>query len=293
MEKVIRDLEKAKTLVAPTDTVSERRDRLNSKNRFTMGTIDGNIEHNVTDLFEAYRGFRINYYAINGVLARAYAFIGKYEEAFNITEEIITAVDNTKQRLFSFTPNADVEENPKTFLDLLFGLSNEKLADNYTAEYNATGKLYVDHYTITFDDNADYRNTKLLTKSGTKYFSTKYLPSSINSITSHICAKLIPMVRLSEMYYIRAEYYASINDFSNAIKEMDIVRDGRECTKGRLDDIIKDEKSFRKELIKEAQREFIGEGQVFFYFKKFNQPIYSSMKESDFTLPLPDSETIL
>ena len=62
MEKVIRDLEKAKTLVAPTDTVSERRDRLNSKNRFTMGTIDGNIEHNVTDLFEAYRGFRINYY---------------------------------------------------------------------------------------------------------------------------------------------------------------------------------------------------------------------------------------
>lgn len=70
----------------------------------------------------------------------------------------------------------DVEENPKTFLDLLFGLSNEKLADNYTAEYNATGKLYVDHYTITFDDNADYRNTKLLTKSGTKYFSTKYLP---------------------------------------------------------------------------------------------------------------------
>ena len=89
---------------------------------------------------------------------------GKYEEAFNITEEIITAVDNTKQRLFSFTPNADVEENPKTFLDLLFGLSNEKLADNYTAEYNATGKLYVDHYTITFDDNADYRNTKLLTK---------------------------------------------------------------------------------------------------------------------------------
>ena len=293
MEKVIRDLEKAKTLVAPTDTVSERRDRLNSKNRFTMGTIDGNIEHNVTDLFEAYRGFRINYYAINGVLARAYAFIGKYEEAFNITEEIITAVDNTKQRLFSFTPNADVEENPKTFLDLLFGLSNEKLADNYTAEYNATGKLYVDHYTITFDDNADYRNTKLLTKSGTKYFSTKYLPSSINSITSHICAKLIPMVRLSEMYYIRAEYYASINDFSNAIKEMDIVRDGRECTNGRLDDIIKDEKSFRKELIKEAQREFIGEGQVFFYFKKFNQPIYSSMKESDFTLPLPDSETIL
>ena len=79
MEKVIRDLEKAKTLVAPTDTVSERRDRLNRENRFTMGTINGNIEHNVTDLFEAYRGFRINYYAINGVLARAYEFIGKYK----------------------------------------------------------------------------------------------------------------------------------------------------------------------------------------------------------------------
>ena len=99
------------------------------------------------------------------------------------------------------------------------------------------------------------------------------------------------MLRLSEMHYIRAEYYASIKDFSNAIKEMDIVRDGRNCTKGRLE--IDNETSFRKELIKEAQREFIGEGQVFFYFKKFNQRIYSSMKESDFTLPLPDSETIL
>ena len=69
MEKVIRDLNAAKDLVAPYDTLDSREDKLHSLYRFNTAIGMGVL--GVTDLFEAYRGFRMNYYAIQDLLARA------------------------------------------------------------------------------------------------------------------------------------------------------------------------------------------------------------------------------
>lgn len=63
---------------------------------------------------------------------------------------------------------------------------------------------------------------------------------------------------------------------------------GHSCTKGRLSG------DFNQALVNEARREFIGEGQLFFYFKKFN--IYPNSKymtsELQFVLPRPDNENL-
>ena len=100
---------------------------------------------------------------------------------------------------------------------------------------------------------------------------------------------MIPMIRLSEMYYIRAEYYAHSSMFDKATSELDMVRRGRNCTIGRLD--ISSESEFNTELINEAKREFIGEGQLWHYYKKLNIKPVRSMPDNAFILHLSVSET--
>ena len=109
----------------------------------------------------------------------------------------------------------------------------------------------------------------------------------ISSETNDIC----PIIRYSELYYILAEYYASKENWSEAVNQLDNVREGRNCTKGRLTNVNNYE-SFRTELLKEVRREYITEGQLFFYHKKLNVKCSNVMTIEDFVLPLPDSENI-
>ena len=69
-----------------------------------------------------------------------------------------------------------------------------------------------------------------------------------------------------------------------------MVRRGRNCTIGRLD--ISSVSEFSTELINEAKREFVGEGQLWYYYKKLNIKPVRSMPDDAFIFPLPKSETI-
>lgn len=292
MEKVIRDLNTAKDLVAPYDTLDSRKEKMSYFFRFSS-TAAGFASLEITDIFDAFRGFRMNYYAINAVLARAYAYIGKYQEAFATTQIIIDAKDKT-EKLFRFTPTGSLNEQPKLHDDLIFALSNEKLLEDYLLYYNTeTSKLYLNIWDKEdmFDDRADYRGkTLVLEDDDFNFQSIKYTKASTSIKDSRINEIMIPMIRLSEMYYIRAEYYAHSNLYKEATDELDIVRNGRNCTIGRLD--ITSEAEFNTELINEAKREFIGEGQLWFYYKKFNTKPKKAMPDGAFVLPLPESETI-
>lgn len=288
MEKVIRDLNAAKDLVAPYDTLDSREDKLHSLYRFNTAIGMGVL--GVTDLFEAYRGFRMNYYAIQALLACAYAYIGRYQEAFDATQIVIDAKDKDLHKLFQFTSKSDLSKKPKLQDDLIFALSNEKLLDNYLEYYNGEYvKLYLDIWDKDdlFDDPADYRR-ELIAEVGYFYQSVKYSKTATGN--QQINEVMIPMLRLSEMYYIRAEYYAHSSMFDKATSELDMVRRGRNCTIGRLD--ISSVSEFSTELINEAKREFVGEGQLWYYYKKLNIKPVRSMPDDAFIFPLPKSETI-
>ena len=101
---------------------------------------------------------------------------------------------------------------------------------------------------------------------------------------------LIPMIRVSEMYYICAEYLYRNGETQEAIEKLDAVRVARDCTKGRL--TISGSDEFKEELLKEARREFMQEGQLYFYFKRLNQKPLVSMPDEAFVFPLPDNELI-
>ena len=72
------------------------------------------------------------------------------------------------------------------------------------------------------------------------------------------------MIKISEMYYIMAEYYIRHGQPEQALAMMDVVREHRGITVD-YDPATTDAES---ELTLEYLREFMGEGQVFYYFKR-------------------------
>jgi len=94
------------------------------------------------------------------------------------------------------------------------------------------------------------------------------------------------------MYYIAAECLYD-NDPAQAVSLLKTVRFNRGITR---DIVVATKEDFMKELIKEARKEFFGEGQILYMYKRLNRaidvPLRGSIPASDnvFVLPLPDNE---
>jgi hypothetical protein len=100
----------------------------------------------------------------------------------------------------------------------------------------------------------------------------------------------IPMFKLSEMYLIAAETAATP---AEGIAYLNTFRFNR----GLLD--LGPKAVLTTEITKEYRREFIGEGQLFFYYKRINSATIPngsassgniSMGPLQYIVPLPDSE---
>lgn len=100
---------------------------------------------------------------------------------------------------------------------------------------------------------------------------------------------MLPMLRLSELHLIRAEYFYHLGDEESALAEITKIRDGRGCFKN-IDRNSKD--WFNTAVIDEARREFMGEGQLFYYYKRLNILPPGMGKEEKFVLPLPSNEAL-
>lgn len=288
--RVRRDLVKAKDLVAAFDTLQEHKVWMKVLYRFE-GNRQSSSSQMPTDMFYSYRGYRMNYYAICAMLARVYNYSEMHEEANALAQEVID-VEYDTEKYFTFTTEANINNgNRKLYDDLIFSLSNSKVNDIYeTANANSMGEpiLYLNNGSYMFDDPADYRQK--LVEGGYRAYCNKYTRTNSGTLAKY-AADMIPMIRLGEMYYIQAEYHMSKGDVNMAVSKLDQVRGGRNCTMGNLR--VSNESTFRTALIAEANREFMQEGQLFFYYKKFGiYPSYSMRSDDKFYFPLPDNEQI-
>ena len=80
----------------------------------------------------------------------------------------------------------------------------------------------------------------------------------------------LPMIRMTEMYYIAAECASANLDSLSATNWLDTVRVHRNLVKYTLAALKRD--SLTVEIAKEYHKEFMGEGQVFYYYKRRNLP---------------------
>ena len=215
---------------------------------------------------------------------------------------------------FDFTDAYYISKNSniKFYDDIIFTLYTTELIDweleiNYSseeqAEYNQSylcwhAEKVKDIFGNEQDD--DYRLLYQFEKKYRGYRTLKYHKQEEKSSGGRWGNPMIPMIRMSEVYYIAAEAICDKN-LAEARDYVETVKEGRGVT---VDLSSLDKNGLINMILNDVQRELLGEGQVFFMFKRLNRQVLrysgtgSSAKktpilptEENFVLPLPDSES--
>jgi hypothetical protein len=289
MDSVLTDLNRAKTLLV-ADPV-------------TTAT-GANINLITSEYYSNNRNQRLNYYAVTGLLARAYLYKGDNANANAAAKLALTDI-NTK---FPWLPVGNILGNPVPDLvfstEVLFGLYNSNMYVNYTtyfaqpaatANTNVTTILSAFNARLqaVFENNTnDYRYSTTWTTIGTTSYFLKYQTVTDGTKPFRF---LQPMVRKSELYYILAETEPVAAD---GINYLNTVRNNRGLTNLAATAVL------ATELQKEYQKEFWGEGQVYYYYKRnalasipsgasgtANITMTSGAATNHYLVPLPLSET--
>ena len=310
MEKVIRDLGEAADLL--------KEDKIRTEG--VMNSESENPNEN-TDL--RYRQYRLNYYAVQALLARAYMWIGDKGSAYNITVELIK--ENREKEVFPWTPKAQVQSTDKPdrifsteVMFCLFNTSRVNLFDTYfkkTAKVSNAlafvgesladedGKLvyfYSDVNDLRRGDNMWSEETLEEADENTEAVKTQKALcfSKYGDVPENSFRYMVPLIRMSEVYLIAAE---CAGDLKEAISYINEIRKNRNCVDLELKDSDTRE-TIQSYITDEFAREVIGEGQLYFYYKRhamtsimsgssFLWGTTDTMDLSNYVWPLPKVET--
>ena len=295
LEHITADLKMAAELIHPVDPV------------VTLGTVnkDEIIDRNDMN----YRQFRLNYYAMKALLARAYLWGKDTESAGRYAKEVISAVTSPENPLFPLVDAGYVGSHTDHVFspEILFSLYNTSRKWNIFDQLFAptlsslslmtlSGNFASGRIDYLYDDQNDYR-FKMWTQATVSnvdvtYF-TKYQGTMRESEAGSLHPYMIPMIRLSELYLIAAECESSPE--AAAKNWLDPLRASRNCVNLQANS----QEELQAHIQGEYAREFIGEGQLFFYFKRkqlANIPdgttanYVKNIQLSEYVFPLPDSE---
>lgn len=238
------------------------------------------------DDFFKYRENRMNYWAVLALKARFYLWIQDKEKAEKYANLVIS---NKKFRLNQgrdFTEKDYVATPEHLFALHVFNL--EKTVNQYIYQaggvQQAENKIKTD---IFESDITDYRVSNLW-KTVTEEHNTRYVLMKYKQ--EDILAKsvqLIPLIRLYEMYLIAIECSDKVTVYKPLIDEL---VEARNISVVNVENVDK-----KNEFVaKEYQKEFYGEGQQFFQYKRRgDKTILWADKEGGskvYVLPLPKSE---
>lgn len=287
-EKVVADLEEARILLA--------NDPVKTEGTLMSGSQDG------TSNFMRYRALRLNYYAVEALLARVNLYMGNKTEAFKYATDVIKTAD---QGIFPFVDKSLVIGSPadpdRIFSsEVLFALTNTSRSKIHKNFYDPSR---LPNYVFRMDDNLmsnivyggaattggyqdDYRYRANWIATGSNRYFYKYSDMVANGSIQNT---MIPMIRLGEMFLIAAETQS--DNLANGVQYVNALRRNRG---------VANLQTLTPDLLKyEYIRELYGEGQLFYLYKRLNSDIITSSnanknpKASDliFVVPLPDSET--
>lgn len=252
-----------------------------------------NLISNEDNIYRMNRKTRMNLYAVQALCARIYHYAGDKANALRCANMLI---DNEQLNLISSTMSVRTDRLISS--ELLFALFVDNLSDwtddhfrhsNYGYDYYQM-QFYMDEF---FDKNAGYGNDirydAQFDVDGSNMKLNKYITKEGESYNSKY---RVPMLRLSEMYYIAAE---STTDIDEATDLLNSVRRARALEPMTFADF----NAVEEYLTKEYRREFYGEGQLFYRYKWLDSDNIadgylvknvSSRKEEVYILPLPDQE---
>ena len=253
------------------------------------------------DGFYNNRHKRMNYYAVQALKARVCLWEGS-ENYKNMALAAAQAVISVVPSKFSWVPSNEVaitetDRNLTFWQEHLFALDVQMIGGisfgtKVNNIFNSVTNLYTSQ-TISSTNaaslfesiSADYRYTYITRTEGSNITPIKLYQSQNNNKKQYW--NIVPLIKISEMYYIAAEC-----DPANAIQYLNTVRTQRGITT-----TLGSGANIAKEIEKEYRKEFLCEGQLFYYYKRLGyttlpSPVTtpSSMNDNSYILPYPDKE---
>ena len=245
------------------------------------------------------RRYYFNYYAVVGTLARAYMYKGDTVNALTYANIIIEEGEDYNSD-FSWTSNDTMESKYEEQVNRLF--SGECLFYLNVKDFNDIVKY---HFTSSASNNTftpsetkaeqiyekalgygnDYRLHKNFQYDGADKYLWKY-----HQYENGACTDLVPVIRKSESYYIAAEILKE-SDPDRAIELLNLVREARNLEFAPLSNLTAEQ--IQEEVGKEYRKEFLAEGQMFFYYKRLDATRIEGAgvnAQSIYVLPMPDTE---
>lgn len=294
LELAIRDLKRAQELLLPVD----KDVKMNADGRYEMAS---DIDRK--SFFEG-RGYRLNYWAVTAELARVYLYAGMEEEAYAEAMKLIEEERETGYFEGS-TSSYDIEENGnmKLIEDIIFALYSPTELVEWEQAING------EEYYLCMDadvaaqlyGNEAETDWRMLYQLESVYYGYYYRPLKYHEQPSSKSFAdennpIIPMLRMSEVYYIAAEAIfdkdpEEAKSYLSYVKRVRGVRNTDYSTVSRKDEFV-------ELLVNDMRREFFGEGQMLYQYKRLNRtmPAMSAYDDpvpptdENVVLPLPDSE---
>lgn len=286
------DLKKAEELLSSNQNIDQ---------------IAGNQGSTSADLFLMFRQNHLNYWAVKATLARLYQYKGDKANALKYAVEVI------ESGKFNFiTPTSLVVDATSDQSDLTF--SSEHIFSFYVSELKklTDESFKPSNLTIVNIDQTDFYTTRTSLEStfqatlpgyGTdirKVGASRSVWNEINASivytkkyysdkSTNVKQRLIPAIRLPEMYYIAAEASPSIAQgtvYLNEVRKRRLIPEIAAPATQAL---------FDAEIMAEYRKEFYAEGQLWYYYKRKNivnipNGTANPLTREKYVLPLPNEE---
>ncbi|SFH12341.1 RagB/SusD family nutrient uptake outer membrane protein [Pedobacter insulae] len=239
---------------------------------------------------------RMNYYALKGLKGRVLQWMGGTQ---NLAEAALSAEEVIQYSDANLATSTAAATDPRLYSEHLFNLNVMGLEDIINRYLNANDATNNDALLIlpqtaqtlyeTSNPNiglVDIRYNTLLASGNRGLVSIK-----LKQVSAQPHLNIVPLMKLPEMYYIAAENYIKTN-LPKAIAYLNIVRKSR----GIIQDIAANSTQLQltEELTKEYRKEYISEGQLFFYYKRLGFttiPNYTGVvNDNIYVLPYPQAE---
>jgi hypothetical protein len=294
LNKIIEDIDKALELLKGDPVITE--------GVMTAIEDDLSVSQREIDPFYRNRNRRINYYAAAVLKVRALMYGDRKEEARVLAKSLLEESSGIPDKFPWASSEQVFNQNREDYVfssEVLFGIYSANMYSNWTNDFSpgitrisrllasATSNLMrIFDVTTSVDLSTDMRARHWKIYQDAAYmvnykFSRSYYETNVWYFQ--------PLIRKSELYYVLAECESNFA----YIDEVRIHRGLKTVAEVKLNAVLD------TEIQNEYMREFFGEGQLFYFYKRKNLPsiqngspgsVSVSMRKNTYIPPIPQKE---
>lgn len=295
--KLTKDIETAESLLKDNDPAV----------RFAYSDLNRTDDDYVSNDFLIFRQMRLNYWAVRALHARMALYTGDNKTAYSIAKELITAklpdgnavrpLSGTEdfQRGYLSCPNECYfslsKYDIKSIAAQIFTLNDDNA--RYRSQHQVISskmltELYAGENTEAHNRYNSLWNQRLLDPSAKPWCGFRRYSFDDNAAKKSLYYQVIPMLRASETYLIAMETATDLAEANSLYKTYMLAHNVVTTSDfTSLDDM-------KAWIEDEYRREFYGEGQMFYTYKRLGETDIKWMStpatELTYIIPLPETE---